>query len=523
MSFNIALYRNQNAPQLIYNLTTLNGGSQSKAIMGDNKVTFTIKSSSMIYFRIGDFADIFNERYYIMNVPIADKSSSREYDYSVVMYADYYQLNKTQYMFYNENNELREGNFSLMGNPTEFVDKVVENANRVSSGWSRGEVIPGIYKNMTFAGETCLAALQRIANEYDTEYKIEGKKIHLAKRGRNTGITLQNGYDKGLYTIRREPIDNSSVTTRLYAFGSATNLPEDYRNGATRLLLPGTDGYIEKNVALYGIDEETKTFDDIFPHREGTVTSVNGLNVYQFSDNGIDFDVNDYKLSGVNVKVTFNTGQLAGYTFDVNQFNNLTKTFTILKNKSEKSIDIPSTTFKATIGDKYVLVDLKMPQSYIDAAEAELLTQATSYLNEVANPILKYTVTTDPTFMRKNNIVLSPGDKIWILDTELEVSRAIRINDMTRSFDDEYDYNVQLSDESISGVLEAINNGIDGANRGVQDLANQVDDRSKENNFVGDITIEQGTAVLPDMQVKPVGMATVAIVMGTDGKLYKAS
>lgn len=523
MSFDISIYRNPVTPALVYVLKVEDGGSQTKEIMGDNKITFVVESSSMLYFKIDDYADIFGERYYLINLPIATKGSTREYSFSVTMWADYIRLKKAQFLFLDENNELKESDFSLMGNPIDFINKLIENANRVAPGWTRGEVIPGIYKNLTFSKSDCLAALAQIADAYDTEYRIEGKKIHLAKRAKNTGITLRNGYDKGLYTIRREPTDNTSVTTRLFAYGSEMNLPEDYRNYSTRLKMTGGISYVEKNVDLYGIDEEVKIFDDIYPHREGTVTSVNNLNVFQFSDTTIDFDVNDYKLQGVNVKVTFNTGSLAGYTFDVNFFNSLTNTFTILKNKSEKSIDIPSTTFKPAIGDKYVLVDLKMPQSYIDVAEADLLAQATSYLNEVANPILKYTVTTDPVYMRKNNIVLSPGDKIFIIDVELEVSRAIRVNQLVRSFDDEFDYNVQLSDESVSGVLESINNGIDSANRGVSQLSADLDDRARENNFVGNITIDSGTIVIEDLPLKPVGMTTVAVVFGSDGKLYRAS
>lgn len=523
MSFDIKLMRpGTSGDSLVYTLTPDGNANQSKEVMGDNKITFTIDSSYMIYFRMGDYADVYNERYYIYNIPVAEKGSSREYAYTVVMYADYKQLENAQYLFLNVDNDLKEGSFTLMGNPDEFIDKVIENINRISSGWTKGEVVPGIYKNLTFNGESCLQVLSRLAEAYDTEYKVEGRKIHLAKRAKNTGITLRNGFDKGLYQIRREIADSTSVITRLYAYGSDKNLPSDYRGYSLRLKMTGGIDYVEKNTDVYGIIEQVKIFEDIYPHRTGVVTAVNNLNFYSFTDTSLDFDINDYKLPGVNIKVTFNTGQLAGYTFDVNNYNPTTKTFIVNKNKNEKTIDVPSSDFRISIGDKYVLVDIRMPDSYITAAEAELKTQAELYLTNLSKPVLKYTVTTDPAFMRKNSIVLDVGDKIWIIDTELEISRMIRINQVTRGFEDEYDFQVVLSDDSITGFVDSINNGISGNSRGISDINNQIDNRQAENNFVGDVTVDQGTLILSDIQPLPVGMTGVQVVIGTDGRLYKA-
>jgi hypothetical protein len=74
--------------------------------------------------------------------------------------------------------------------------------------------------------------------------------------------------------------------------------------------------------------------------------------------------------------VVFNTGQLAGYTFEINRYNNATKTITINKNKDEKTLDIPSDLLHMQIGDEYVLVDIVMPQSYISNAESLVISQS---------------------------------------------------------------------------------------------------------------------------------------------------
>jgi hypothetical protein len=281
--------------------------------------------------------------------------------------------------------------------------------------------------------------------------------------------------------------------------------------------------YIEKNVAQYGIVEENKIFDDVFPRRTGKVTAVNAANPFTFKDLTLDFNVNECLLPGVSAKVVFNTGQLAGYTFDIQKFDNGLREFTILKNKNEKSIDVPSTEFRPAIGDLYVLVDIQMPESYITAAEQELLTKAEAWLDTNSEPRVQYAITVDPVYIRKRGIQPDIGNMVYILDDELQINRQIRISSFTRSFEDMYDYQLVVSDEVTTGPIADLYSGMNTNGRDISDINNGLNNRASENNLVGDVTIDQGTLVILDISTAPAGVTLTPVSIGSDGKLYKSS
>ncbi|SEV88971.1 Prophage endopeptidase tail [Chitinophaga sp. YR573] len=512
-------------PVIITTIKPDSNSNQSKAVMGDNVINLQFDLSTYILFRIGDWCEVYGEKYYINKLPVIKKQSKYFYEYNLTMQAAYYDLAKVQYMFLNEDNELQEGDFSLMGNPSSFIDLLIQNANRIGSGWLKGEVIVADYVNMSFQAESCLEVLSRLATQFNTEYKIEGKTIHLAKKQKDTGYTFRIGKDRGLYDITRSNLDSSNVITRLYAFGSDKNLPPDYRNYSTRLKLPVSVGeiYLEKNTALYGTIEHTEIFDTIYPHRTGKVTAVDATNFYRFKDLTIDFNVNDYLLPGVSAKVTFNTGQLAGYTFDIQKFDNSTKEFTVLKNKNEKSIDVPSVDFRPAIADLYVLVDIQMPESYVTAAEEELRIKAQAWLDANSDPLLTYALTVDPVYMRKRRITPDIGNMVYIMDTELEVSRQIRITSFTRSFEDMYSYQFVLSDTVSSNPIADLYSGQGATGRDINDINGSLNNKASENNLVGDVTIDQGTLIILDITTPPIGVTLTPLSIGSDGKLYKSS
>lgn len=513
MSFPITIFRGGEA---LISIKPDVSSNQQKSIMGDNVVNLQFDLNRIINFTIGDFCTVYGENYFLNTLPSIRKKSARLYTYNLVMQSEYFDLSKAQFMFYDAANELKEGVFSLMGNPDTFIDLLLKNANRVGSGWVKGTVIGGPYKNMTFNSETCLDVLSRIAQVFGTEYFIEGKKISLDKRQNDRGVTLRQGRDKGLYEIESKNFADSNVITRLYAFGSDKNLPPDYRNYSRRLTM--TDGglYLENNIQKYGVIERTQIFEDVFPHRTGKVTSANAGNPFQFSDTGIDFDLNDYLLPGVSAKVTFNTGQLQGYTFDIQEggFNNDTKTITILKNKDEKAIDVPSVLLRPAIGDEYVLVDIQMPQSYIDSAEALLKDKAQELLNQYSEPLIVFSVLVDPAYFRRKRLTMDVGDLIWIVDGSLEINKRIRVTSFTRSFEDEYDYEFTLSDGVTVQPIQELYNSSGSNSREIADINNRLNNRSSENNFVGDV-------FMADLPTATDTSGMLQVFVNPAGKLYK--
>jgi hypothetical protein len=588
--------------------------------MGENVLNLSFSLSTYIAFSIGDYCTVFNQVYKLNALPVFKKTAVNRFDYTVIMQFEGYDLSKAQYLGLGTDNTLTESEFYLMGNADMFMDLLIQNMNRISSGWVKGQVIATNFKNLDFKSETCYAVLGRLSTEFNVEYWIEGKKIHLTKQSRDTGYKLSVGQNRGLYEITRSNVDSTRIITRLYPRGSDKNLPTDYVG--TRLHLPlkpshgndclisditwfksqeniytyinwarpkdpdvtsiemvwggvgsGTfpysatfpvDGpgvialpapnifdptigaidakfvshggacegqettvitiqgsnpqpifpfvpvyYIEKNVSLYDIIEESATFDDIYPHRTGTVTAVDAGDPFKIIDTGIDFDLNAQLLPGLTAQLTFLTGSLGGYSFDISSYDNGTKAIEFLKNKNEQSIDVPSFSFKAAIGDQYVLTNIRMPDAYIEAAQAELLAKAKDLLDTYSQPQYTISATLDIKYMKNYLREVFAGDTVWIKDTQIGIDRKIRITQVTRNLVETYDFKVTLSDVIEVGTKDKIFTGISTAQRSTSDLNNQVVTRD----------IFNGNLVLPT-NPGGAGFENVIVEIATN-KLYR--
>jgi len=214
--------------------------------------------------------------------------------------------------------------------------------------------------------------------------------------------------------------------------------------------------YLEKNIDKYGTIEHTKLFNDIYPHREGTISAVDGGDINKFTDSGMDFNLNDYLLPGVTAKLHFNSGDLGGYEFEVYSYNNATKEFTIIAFTDEQGYDMPNDTLKPAIGDKYVLLDIEMPQTYIDTAETNLQAKAQAYLDDNCNPRVNYLLVPDWRYFKTNSIALNLGDSITIEDTDLSINSLVRIVELTKILINAYKYTLKLSDHLETQLIQRL-------------------------------------------------------------------
>ncbi|RAJ35385.1 phage tail protein [Pedobacter cryoconitis] len=439
---------NGSAEQLIATVSPT--GKQSKKAMGENVVDFSFTLPRYIDFKLMDFVLVYGERYQLNVLPSVKKVAKNSFEYNMQLEAVFYDLAKVQLQFLNTKNQLLEPSFTLMGNAATIVGLIVENANRHSAGWSVGTVDDTGYKNFTFNAENCLQGLNRLAQDFETEFWIENKTIHLQKREQSSGMSFGYGQGKGLYSIFRGNNKSINIVTRLYVRGSAQNLPAGYRNASGSLLLPGGKTYYEDpaKIALYGLIEATQVF-DVKPEREGVVSAIvaGSGNWKFFTDNTLDFDLNTVKLDGAS-KVRFNTGQLAGYSFEISAYNHQTKQVTIKKNEEEKAIEMPSDLLRPAVGDKYVLVDIAMPESYVLAAENRLNQAALAYYEKNSDPVLNfaYTIDCDPIWFKKLGVKVTLGNTVVITDTDMGINGEIRIAAYKRDLQSAYKYEFEVTD-----------------------------------------------------------------------------
>lgn len=495
--------------------------SQLKVIMGDNKVVLTFTLNHFADFLFGDYCNIYGEKYKVNKPPPFTKNATNNYDYTLTMEAEYYDLRKVQFLFLGSTNTLRETSFSIMGTADTFIKLILDNANRVSPTWSRGDVINTSYKNLTFSKEDCLTALQRVAEAFDTEYWIDGKEVNLTRRRNISTYSFEYGKSKGLHNITREVLAGSSLVTRLYVAGSDKNLPANYRNYTKRLKMVGGVDFLEQNLNI-GEVEGSMVFDDIYPTRTGRVTAI-GSDIFSFFDITMNFDINQYLLPNTNAKITFNTGQLSGYTFKIASFNGNSKEFRILLNDEEKALVIPSPSLSPAVDDEYVLVDIFLPQQYVDLAEQALQIAGEKLLEKISSHQYSYTVSIDPLFMKRRGAKITIGTEVTLVDSTIGITKSIMVVSSTRNIVNEFLFNVVISDDKIVGTGEQIFNGIASNSRDISSVQGSYS-AIEDNNVMGDLHINEGSIIFNKLPAITGALTDYALLYlnRSTGKVHRA-
>ena len=219
--------------------------------------------------------------------------------------------------------------------------------------------------------------------------------------------------------------------------------------------------YVENVDAIqkHGIIEKVVIFDEIFPHRTGVVSAL-GDSAVKFSDSSM-FDLTEYDngnytylIPGLSAKIHFNTGNLAGYEFEIWNYNHNTHEFTLLNYTDERGLVLPNNTspaFQIGVGDEYVLVDIKLPQSYVDAAESMLLAKATEWISRFSNPQIALEIKIDEMFASTHVLNLAIGNTMHVADISLGIDAVYRIVGISRNLIRENSFECTLAEEVYTG------------------------------------------------------------------------
>lgn len=326
--------------------------------------------------------------------------------------------------------------FYNYGNALSFMQLFLVNINEIDPGWTLGVVEATNEKHLTFSNITCHEGIILIAEAFGLEYDSDDKVITMIpKIGRDTGLVFEYGMGKGLYEISRSYVSNKNVVTKVYGFGGSRNLPVGYRGIKKRLTFD--PGYKAKNTDLYGIKEGQYTNDDIYPQRIATATAVSNVGgVFKITDTTLDFDINNLRLSNeLDPKISFIDGRLAGEEFVITKYDHATKTITYKGFVNSNNFPVPGETNIANVGDKYILHDIKMPDTYVKAAELRVDQETEKYALENSVPKVEYTGTIDPLHLRDNQIVLKPGDRVNFKDGRIGLNDTIRITEISYPLD----------------------------------------------------------------------------------------
>lgn len=469
----ITIYRPDGVARGVYNYKK--DARLSQTLQGDDSISMEFEFNTVDVIGRDDYISWDGSKYIAIDFPEITKVSSNKYIYRCRFTHQFFMLKTIQFRI------LDVAETAWYATMSDVVDKIIENAERRFPGvFIKGTVEDTVYINHQFANQNCLDVLANIASAYELEYGYrtsEGQiEINVqTKVGIATGLTLEYGKSNQLYSINRTSTQRDLMCTHLYAYGAAKNIPPSYKGGGrTRLELPTMPLVHE----FYGIvQEQTKVFDHIYPHRTGTVSgytytpSTDPENYperakYEIADSTMPFDLKEkdingntiYLINGTSAKIHFNSGDCAGFEFEILDYNHATKTFTIIPLKEANGLMYPNATIYPGACDEYVLIDINLPQSYIDTAEAELLEAATAWQDEYWQPKVTFKVELKPGY---DPGPIYPGDTVTISDPDANFGTSTkRIIDLTK---DLYlgNYSLTVADVITLSNRQKLNNKVD--------------------------------------------------------------
>lgn len=299
--------------------------------MGECFVSTTVKSPNPIEFKIGDYIEYRNEKFYINYDPAVIKRARRgtygegfSYDNikfnsvsdeltrckfkDVVLYDDpsLHYTSLPTFSFYAETvRELADRlqanlNRLYTANPWNVKIHMLDgtwynsNGNNVGNGNFTASNFPGkVNIEVQVSDQYCWDALALVRNSFGLNFVIRNREIIIDSRGSIVG-EMAYGKGNGLKEIEKTVEPDQQIITRLHAYGSTKNLPWRYyhREGSDlpnnmavdRLMLPSfpdnPDPYIDADpevIAQLGIREGVVFFDtdneddgiiDIYPSLE---------------------------------------------------------------------------------------------------------------------------------------------------------------------------------------------------------------------------------------------------------------
>ena len=439
-------------------------------------------SDKAIAFPLGTYCTWRGEKFALYTPAEVVKVSEREYRYTLTLSGEGQQLALSKFKFIVANPEDVRLSFTLTGKPRFFLEQILRS---LPAGFSIGACLEAEAQAISFKHEDCLSALSRVAEAFKTEWHITGKTLNLGKVVGNkaNAVTLSYGKGKGLLSGLTASNDSEkSPVGKLFIQGTERNIdPSKY--GAKSLHLPkgrtlayegrtyvvSADG---QSLSVSGLSTDGRkedSFDgtNIYPQRVGVISSVvvtpNGNYDIVDKDNTVDYS--QYRIAGEKATITFQTGRLAGRTFDIAQdkdvlkYDHATKRFQLVS-VEEDGMKLPEPkVFYPAVGDKYAVFGVRLPDEYITKAETELLNASVRYFHEALQPKVTYKAELDGLYAQKNWGALAPklaiGAYVRLVDTSLDIDDHVRITAIRTKLSQQYKPQITLSNEVQAPSLAA--------------------------------------------------------------------
>lgn len=461
-----------------------------RAIAQAKKVELRYSLVDHVELPTGTYIEYQGERYTLWYPSDFKKEGTRVFDYTVTFGGNEEILKKYKYKLLSD--KPYKLKFVMTATPRMFVELLVDNLNLYDSGWTVGTVIEAPEKLLSFNHEKCWAVLGRLAEEFDTEFEIVGKTVHLRKVEYFKDAPVALSYGKGngfLPGVGRANQGDNLPVEILYVQGGERNI--DYSAyGSQTLLLPKSqelsyqgrryktdkDGmYVTRaDRPLSSYNEDSYDASDIYPSRVGTVsetdtesgedTDGNDVTFYNFYDSSVPANLNfeDCLIAGQTMTVIFQTGRLAGREFDVKYIHDGRK-FEIISSEQD-GMTLPNASLYPEVGDKYAIFNISLPAAYVcdnatkTGASWDMFREAVRCLYEREERQFTFIGELDGIWAKKNWLAIGaklvPGGYVDFSDPQFQPDGIlIRITGVRDYINRPHSPELELSNTSVGGFL----------------------------------------------------------------------
>lgn len=420
---------------LHFNNTTLDvqesdSSYRYRSLMSKPQLVLKFSLSEFVEIPVGAWCEYQGVKYKLGSPENIKKNGTRNIEYTLTLGT----LEDNMSLYKMRNPVDKRLKWSMCAKPHELVEAIVWNLNqRDGAGvWKVGECLDAAEQTVEFNHTYVDAALQDVANKFETEWEINDYTIslHKVEYFKDDPLPLAygkgNGFEPG---VGRTTQSDELPIKRLYVQGGDRNIDRS-KYGSAELLLPKSQTLVyegriyQSDAEGYSIERIDKVSDavkedsldcsEIYPSRVGTVSAVEcidaGKNFYDIIDNSIpaELNFNDYVIEGETATIIFQKGMLAG---DDKQFefkyNHSERRFELVPQEID-GVMMPNETFSPAVGDTYAIFGIMLPDSYIcnntdkTGASWDMFREAARKLYENEDPKFTFTGTLQGLWAKKN-------------------------------------------------------------------------------------------------------------------------
>lgn len=428
------------------------------ALQGEDAISFNVEFNTKQNLGRGLHVVYDNKKYIHLEYPKIKHVADNKVVYELKFENQFFYLKDIAFFV------LGAAKTQYFGNMSDILDRIIDCMNVAYPGlFIKGIVEDTPNKLHEINLEKCYDVLIRIVEEYEMQYEYSQDPVTYAVTigikksiGNATALAFEYGKDNEAYSIDRIPTPREKLCTKLFCYGSPDNLPLGYPYQVLTLETP-----IERY--FYGMQiERHKEYSTIKPEHTCTVTSYVKTtkastwvyapgtypgprpiriytdypedNTYKIIDSSMPFDLFEkdedgnhvYLIGGKTAKIRFNSGDLAGLgDFEVTAYDHYTKEFTItpITFNGEK---YPTSILYPRAGDAFVIIDINLPQIYVDDALTRLHDAGYSSMFDGVDfnpPNADYEVQLKPNYTDAVKI----GDMVQLTNTTFEIDAQIRV------------------------------------------------------------------------------------------------